>query len=74
MPKPDDLNAARDAITRLRECCAEIRGRMSTVLVGQQEPLELLMMGLFSGGHVLVIGVPGLAKTMMVKALSELLG
>jgi MoxR-like ATPase len=46
---------------------------MSKVLVGQQEVVRLLVTGLMSGGHTLLIGVPGLAKTMMVKALADLL-
>jgi MoxR-like ATPase len=47
---------------------------MGSVLIGQGEVVRLLLTGLMSGGHMLVIGVPGLAKTMMVKALAELLG
>ena len=47
---------------------------MGSVLIGQNEVVRLLFTGLISGGHMLVIGVPGLAKTMMVKALAELLG
>ena len=47
---------------------------MSSVLIGQEEVIRLLLTGLMSGGHMLVIGVPGLAKTMMVKVLAELLG
>jgi len=74
MTEPANLAAAQAAIDRLRECYNAIRTQMNTVVVGQQNVLKLLTTGLLSGGHMLVIGVPGLAKTMMVKALSQLLG
>jgi MoxR-like ATPase len=47
---------------------------MNSVIIGQGEVIRLLITGMICGGHMLVIGVPGLAKTMMVKALAELLG
>ncbi len=71
---PEDLKAAEQDVARLRECCASIQKQLGTVLIGQDEVVRLLLTGLMSGGHMLVIGVPGLAKTMMVKALSDLLG
>jgi len=43
------------------------------VLVGQEDMVARLLMGLLSGGHVLLEGVPGLAKTLMVKSLAEAL-
>src|SRR6266498_5615490 len=74
MMNPEDLKAAEDGVARLRECCASLQKQMATVLIGQDEVVRLLLTGLMSGGHMLVIGVPGLAKTMMVKALADLLG
>src|SRR5258705_8922740 len=71
---PEDLKAAEQGVARLRECCASIQKQLGTVLIGQHEIVRLLLTGVVSGGHMLVIGVPGLAKTMMVKALSDLLG
>ena len=71
---PEDLKAAEQGVARLRECCASIQKQLGAVLIGQDEVVRLLLTGLMSGGHMLIIGVPGLAKTMMVKALSELLG
>src|SRR5437870_13294148 len=70
----DDINAAAAGVARLRDCCHSLQKQMGTVLVGQGEVVRLLLTGLMSGGHMLVIGVPGLAKTMMVKALSDLCG
>ncbi len=71
---PSDLQQAKGALEHLRTVCRELQTQMSSVLIGQEEVIRLLLTGLMSGGHMLVIGVPGLAKTMMVKALAELLG
>jgi len=70
----DELKAAEQDITRMRDCCHALQTQMGSVLIGQSEVVRLLLTGLMSGGHMLVIGVPGLAKTMMVKALADLLG
>src|SRR5437773_292511 len=71
---PDELKAAEQSVARLRDCCRLLQSQMGQVLIGQGEVVRLLLTGLMSGGHMLVIGVPGLAKTMMVKALADLLG
>ena len=70
----DEIKAAEQSVTRLRNCCRELQTQMGTILIGQNEVVRLLLTGLMCGGHMLVIGVPGLAKTMMVKALADLLG
>jgi len=49
-----------------------LRAEADKVLVGLQEPFELLVVALFSGGHVLLEGVPGTAKTLMAKTLAHL--
>lgn len=69
-----EMKAAEENVARFRECCQSLKTQMATVLIGQDEVVKLLLTGLISGGHMLVIGVPGLAKTMMVKALADLLG
>ncbi len=61
------LEEARDAATRLT---AEI----GKVIVGQQAIVQQLLTALFCEGHVLIVGVPGLAKTLLVKTLAEALG
>ncbi len=68
------LKNAEETIVRLRECCAALRENMAKVVVGQETPIKLMLTGLMCGGHMLMIGVPGLAKTLMVKTLSETLG
>ena len=51
-----------------------VMAQASRVIVGNEEPLELLLASLLAGGHVLLEGVPGTAKTLMAKTLSHLLG
>jgi len=58
-----------------------VRGKLETtlfeikrVIVGQERMLERVLVALLSGGHVLIEGVPGLAKTLTVKTLAEVLG
>lgn len=49
-----------------------LRQEADKVIVGQQEPFELLIVALLTGGHVLLEGVPGTAKTLMAKTLARL--
>ena len=43
------------------------------MIVGQDDVIEQLLVGLFARGHVLLIGVPGLAKTLLVSTLAQIL-
>lgn len=51
-----------------------LRNEISKVIVGQHEAVDSLLLSLFTGGHCLLLGVPGLAKTLMVNTLSQTLG
>ena len=51
-----------------------MREEISRAVVGNDEVIELLLIAFYSGGHVLLEGVPGLGKTLMVKSLSSVLG
>ena len=62
--------AAIEKLTAARE---KILNQLSRVIVGQQEVIEQLLISLFSRGHCLLEGVPGLAKTLMVSTLSRCL-
>ncbi len=55
----------------VREVRMQILKEVSKVVVGQEETIDLMLAGLFAGGHVLLEGVPGTAKTLMVKALAS---
>ena len=52
---------------------AALKNEIQKVIVGQEEIIELLLVSLFSKGHCLLVGVPGLAKTLLIKTLSEAL-
>ncbi len=67
----EDLKAR---ITRFREVDAEIVRQVRRVIVGQEEVLEQIMIGLFVGGHCLITGLPGTAKTLLVRTLAQTLG
>ncbi len=60
-------------IRRFKNSCTEIHEQISKVIVGQAEIVESLLLAILAGGHVLVEGVPGLAKTMLVRTFSEIL-
>jgi len=67
----EDLKAR---IARFREVDAEIVRQVRRVIVGQEEVLEQIMIGLFVGGHCLITGLPGTAKTLLVRTLAQSLG
>ncbi len=64
-----DLEAAR----RLEEAYRLLRGEIQKVIVGQDEVIEQLLISIFARGHCLIIGVPGLAKTLIVQTLARAL-
>ncbi len=64
----------RDRIARFREVQAEIARQVRRVIVGQDEVLEQVMIALFVGGHCLITGLPGTAKTLLVRTMAQTLG
>ncbi|TDI96344.1 MAG: ATPase, partial [Deltaproteobacteria bacterium] len=61
----------REDIERHARLGADIVNEIGKVLVGQEMMVSRLLTGLLSGGHVLLEGVPGLAKTLTVRCLAE---
>ncbi len=59
---------------QLRELVGQMRSEISRAFVGQQEVVDGIVIALLSGGHVLLEGVPGLGKTLLVKAMAEAFG
>ena len=51
-----------------------LRDEIAKVIIGQDKAVDSLLLSIFSGGHCLLVGVPGLAKTLMVNTLSQALG
>ncbi len=60
-------------VSRISDAVEKIRGELSKVIVGQYELVDLLLAGIFSGGHILLEGVPGIAKTLTAKLLAQTL-
>ena len=65
----DDLAA----VERLKDAFTRLKAEMSKVIVGQHAVLEELLIAIFARGHCLLIGVPGLAKTLMIHTLADAL-
>ena len=61
-------------IERFRQVQSEIVTQVRRVIVGQEEVLEQVMIGLFVGGHCLITGLPGTAKTLLVRTMAQTLG
>jgi len=66
-----DAQVARDAAAKFKSTYEAIREQIGHLMVGQEGPVEGVLTALFAGGHVLLEGVPGLGKTMLVRALGE---
>ena len=60
--------------SELKATYSRIREELGRVIVGQDEVLEQLVIAILSGGHSLLVGVPGLAKTLIVRTLADTLG
>jgi len=65
-----DVTAVEQFVRKYKDLKAEI----AKVIVGQDEVINQILISIFSGGHALLIGVPGLAKTLMVNTIAQALG
>ena len=61
-------------LKQLVEKQQQLKNEISKVIVGQDEVINQILLSIFSGGHALLIGVPGLAKTLIVNTISQALG
>ncbi len=68
-----DVEAVKKACAGLREVFAQLRKAIGSVLVGQDEVVIQTLIALFADGHVLLEGVPGLGKTLLVRTLARTL-
>ena len=66
-------SASREAIDQLAAAYGRMRTEIGKSIVGQHKVVDQLLVALFSGGHCLLEGVPGLAKTLLVSTISEIL-
>ena len=70
----ESADQAREAAGQFRAIYANIKEQVCAMMVGQDEVIDGVMTALFAGGHVLLEGVPGLGKTMLVNSLSQAVG
>ena len=73
MAEPLDIRELNELIEQQSAFVTDLTAGMNQVIVGQKHLVEALLIGLLSDGHVLLEGVPGLAKTLAIKTLSELI-
>ncbi|MCZ2460181.1 MAG: AAA family ATPase [Chitinophagales bacterium] len=67
----DDIRQLNEKITFAGKFVERLREEVGQVIVGQQHMLDRLLTGLLSNGHILLEGVPGLAKTLTIKSLAQ---
>ncbi|MEM8955383.1 MAG: MoxR family ATPase [Verrucomicrobiota bacterium] len=66
-----EFEVERELVVQLGEARAKIGEELRKVIVGQEDVVEEMLLTLFCGGHALVTGAPGLAKTLLVKTLAD---
>src|SRR5881296_6888 len=76
-PKPEEIAAPvtpteRETIERLTAGRAQIVAELGKVIVGQKQVIEEILIALLAGGHCLITGAPGLAKTLLVKSIARI--
>src|SRR6185369_6303967 len=69
--RPGDQDLA--AIERLKQARAAIKAELSKVIVGQEQVIDEILISIFTRSHALLVGVPGLAKTLMISSLAQTL-
>jgi MoxR-like ATPase len=67
----ENVSALQEDINLLNQRVVKIRHEIGKVVVGQEKIIDLLMAGIFTGGHILLEGVPGIAKTLTAKLVAR---
>ena len=71
-PAIDTFESEKQTVEQLIESRARIDQELSKVIVGQKYVIENLLIALFAGGHCLITGAPGLAKTLLIKSIAQI--
>ena len=69
-----ESDEVRDLVVRLREATDSLRKEVGKVIIGQADVVEHLLITLLVGGHCLITGMPGTAKTLLIRTLADALG
>jgi MoxR-like ATPase len=67
------FNLGGTDLTQITQSVFNVKNEMAKYVIGQEEMIDLLLIGVFSGGHVLLEGVPGIAKTLTAKVMAKTL-
>ncbi len=68
----DAYEVEQQAVEQIRNGRGLIEQELSKVIIGQQEVIDQLLISLFAGGHCLITGAPGLAKTLLVRSIAQI--
>jgi MoxR-like ATPase len=75
-PQPESISSSsrdeRVIVERLTGGRAQIETELARIIVGQKDVIEQILIALFAGGHCLITGAPGLAKTLLVKSIAQI--
>src|SRR5258708_16608863 len=68
----DSTGTEKQTVEQIISSRAQIQSELAKVIIGQKEVIEQLLIALFAGGHCLITGAPGLAKTLLVKSIAQI--
>ncbi len=72
MTTADAYEVERQVVEQIRESRARIDAELSKVIIGQKDVVQQILLCLFAGGHCLITGAPGLAKTLLVRTIAQI--
>ena len=64
----------RQRVKELHQDLGKIQNALKTIILGQNSVIDLALIALLSGGHAVLVGAPGLAKTLLVESLGQVMG
>ena len=74
MNRSMDETSGSGSANEVKEILARARAEVAKVIIGQQEVVDFSLIAIFTGNHILLEGVPGVAKTLLVRTLAKVLG
>ncbi|HEY2934533.1 MAG TPA: MoxR family ATPase [Acidobacteriota bacterium] len=69
-----DQKTTAEFVEKTHEACTRVRSEVGRIIVGQEDVVELVLITLLAGGHSIITGLPGLAKTLLIQCLGQTLG